>query len=438
MKGYNAHEVKMLATNQWKTIFLHLAPQLKEAIENTGRHVACPVHGGADGFRLFPHFNAKGDGICNTCGAKTDGFTMLMWVNQWSFSQAVNAVGELLGASRSIGDLEYIEPKSFEGYYKGKRLRNRNKGIILGKTKDSDRFETFTLYGADLQRACQALKYNDYVRVTKFAHKKVVVNNQQVDKAIWAAKIIPTPEQRREQEAEFEQLKQERSAHRAESIKKVWSDTFEISDTREQAQPVLRYFANRYIATYVDSKNVRCAKDVSFFENGKFIGKYPALICAVRDKLGRVVSIHRTYLTLQGQKADVKEPKKLMAVPDNLTINGAAIRLVQTSKHVIGIAEGVETALSVVTATGLPCWSVISEGGMRHFEPPKGIQFVHIFADKDRSKVGEEAAKELQARLKAMGIGSRIYVPSEPIPEGAKGIDWNDVLRIGGSFPRFV
>lgn len=104
----------------------------------------------------------------------------------------------------------------------------------------------------------------------------------------------------------------------------------------------------------------------------------------------------------------------------------------------IGIAEGVETALSVVTATGLACWSVISEGGMRHFEPPKGIRFVHIFADKDRSGVGQDAAKVLQARLQSMGIGSRIYLPKEPIPDDAKGIDWNDVLQMGGRFPRFV
>ena len=446
MKGYNAHEVKLLAQNQWKFIFLQLAPELKEAIEHAGHHVACPVHGGGDGFRLFPRFNVKGDGICNTCGAKTNGISMLMWVNHWTFSEAVNAVGRLLSAPLCHqGEMETIKPQSFEAYFQGFYKRQANKGdigIYLSKTKKSDEMPDksafFVLYGADLVRACQGLRINDYVQVTRFARQKLVIRGRVVHKALWTVKIIATPEERLRKEHQVEELRQARIAHRIQAIDKTWQETVIVSDEKKEAQPVLRYFANRSIACILDADNVRCSAQLPFFEKGKVVGDFPALVCAVRDSHGRVVSLHRTYLTSTGEKAKVKDPKKLMAVPDDRTIKGAAICLVQTSKHVIGIAEGVETALSVVTATGLACWSVISEGGMRHFEPPKGIRFVHIFADKDRSGVGQDAAKVLQARLQSMGIGSRIYLPKEPIPDDAKGIDWNDVLQMGGRFPRFV
>ena len=59
-------DIKRAAMGRWKEIFLALAPQLQTAMEKAGHHVPCPVHGGVDGFRLFPQYEIKGDGICNT------------------------------------------------------------------------------------------------------------------------------------------------------------------------------------------------------------------------------------------------------------------------------------------------------------------------------------------------------------------------------------
>src|SRR5690606_22491402 len=60
-------------------------------------HVACPVHGGVDGFRLFKDYEDKGGGICNSCGSKTNGFAMLAWVRGYEIKDAVRDVAQCLG-----------------------------------------------------------------------------------------------------------------------------------------------------------------------------------------------------------------------------------------------------------------------------------------------------------------------------------------------------
>lgn len=96
----DASEVKIRAQGSWDGIFYSLAPVLGRAIERAPRHVPCPVHGGKDGFRLFKDWKETGASICNTCGAHGDGFATLMWVNGWSFREALEAVADYLGEKR--------------------------------------------------------------------------------------------------------------------------------------------------------------------------------------------------------------------------------------------------------------------------------------------------------------------------------------------------
>ena len=440
MASYDAQAVKALASNRWKSIFLALAPSLHKAVEHAGQHVPCPVHGGTDGFRLFPKFNAKGDGICNTCGAKTDGLAMLQWVNNWSFSETVNAVGDFLQAPQSSPNLQTLDKpsKTYEGYFES----ITESDIVRDGVKMHQvcltlqyRGRKIRLYGADLKRVCSALKLGEYVRLSKIAFKRLTINHREAKKAIWSARVVMSPEQREAKQKLEQQCREQKSRQCRETLNKVYAQSVTL-DT-PQANPVQLYWANRGIAAHVDEKSVRCVPAMKYFENGQCLGEYPCMICAVKDAQGHVVTLHRTYLTGQGRKAPVHEPKKIMCVPEDSTINGCAIRLVQTSAKVIAIAEGVETALSVITATGLPCWSTISEGGMRRFEVPEGIETVLIFADKDRSGVGQQAAKVLQERLQKQGIRARIFLPRMSIPNGAKSLDWNDVLQMGGKFPSF-
>lgn len=86
--------VRQHASGQWLGIVGRLAPTLEQALARPGRHVPCPVHGGRDGFRVFNDANERGGGICNTCGAFSDGFALLMWANNWGFREALEAVAQ--------------------------------------------------------------------------------------------------------------------------------------------------------------------------------------------------------------------------------------------------------------------------------------------------------------------------------------------------------
>lgn len=89
-------EVSRTAQGRWGDILAGLAPQLQPALDRIGRHVPCPVHGGKDGFRVFPDVDNTGGSVCNTCGKQSDGFATLMWANGWKFAEAVKAVAEYL------------------------------------------------------------------------------------------------------------------------------------------------------------------------------------------------------------------------------------------------------------------------------------------------------------------------------------------------------
>ena len=58
--------VREAARGHWDAIFCALAPMLKAAMQQPGKHVPCPVHGGKDGFRLFPDYADAGSCVCNT------------------------------------------------------------------------------------------------------------------------------------------------------------------------------------------------------------------------------------------------------------------------------------------------------------------------------------------------------------------------------------
>lgn len=93
---HRKEDVLAAARGRWSEILAALAPQLRPALDKTGRHVPCPVHGGKDGFRFFKDIAEKGGSICNTCGPHPDGLSTLMWVNGWSFKEALAAVADYL------------------------------------------------------------------------------------------------------------------------------------------------------------------------------------------------------------------------------------------------------------------------------------------------------------------------------------------------------
>lgn len=145
---------------------------------------------------------------------------------------------------------------------------------------------------------------------------------------------------------------------------------------------------------------------------------YPAMLGLVRGMTGKPITIHRTYLSEDGKKADVKSPKKIMPCVGRM--QAAAIRLFPPKGDLIGIAEGVESAISATQIFDIPTWSVVNTSVMESFVPPEGVRRVVVFGDNDPNFAGAKSAYTLANRLYL-----KDYIVEVSLPGLA---DWNDEL----------
>jgi putative DNA primase/helicase len=183
--------------------------------------------------------------------------------------------------------------------------------------------------------------------------------------------------------------------------------------------PVSKYLRSRGIV-YQPEEILYCAQ---CYES-ETKSAIPAMIGIVKNRSGKNVTLHRTYLGIYG-KAQIQSPKKLMpAICDSLSAESAAIRLFSIN-DTVGIAEGIETAISARQLFDIPTWAVINTSIMAGFEPPEGIKKVVIFGDNDANFVGQKAAYELANKLFL-----KDYIVDVQIPDMVG--DWNDILIKNG------
>jgi hypothetical protein len=110
-----------------------------------------------------------------------------------------------------------------------------------------------------------------------------------------------------------------------------------------------------------------------------------ALVGLVTDvHTNEPLSLHRTWITATG-KADVDPPRLLLA---NHSTVGGCIRLTpdDEANALLGIAEGLETALSLAWAP-LPVWAMIDANHLSQFPVLAGIQTLVIAQDQDAAGI---------------------------------------------------
>ena len=92
---------------------------------------------------------------------------------------------------------------------------------------------------------------------------------------------------------------------------------------------------------------------------------HPGMVAMVTGPDGKPGTLHRTYLSLNGRKADIKQPRLLMPGPFP---KGGAIRLAP-HERTLGIAEGIETAFAASALFGVPCWAAGNDSGLSGWDP---------------------------------------------------------------------
>lgn len=218
------------------------------------------------------------------------------------------------------------------------------------------------------------------------------------------------------------------------NLKRIWNESVPLTDPI--AEPARLYLASRKIRNWDRpglERAVRFHPSLNCYnEDQEFEGSFPTIVLLVCSE-GRPATIHRHYLTPKGEKAPVENSKKMCEVPSDRQVTGGAV-FTSMAAEVADVCEGLETALSIEMAMGIPVWPLVNATLLELFEPPKGVKAVRIWADKDVTETGIRAANALKARLWEKGIKCMVMIPSISIPAGAKGVDWADVWMTMGLF----
>lgn len=186
--------------------------------------------------------------------------------------------------------------------------------------------------------------------------------------------------------------------------------------------PVSKYLANRGIRLPAPPKMVRWHKSLRYYHADGKVTTHHAMVAKIVSPDTAKWSLHYTYLDDCGRKAFQENGSRKNA-PGPIP-KGGAVRLAY-SAETMGVAEGIETALSASVLYGVPVWSALSAGGLVAFEPPETCRNLIIYGDCDDSYTGQAAAYALAHRLRGAGLHVDVKLPPD------LGCDFNDMLKMG-------
>lgn len=183
---------------------------------------------------------------------------------------------------------------------------------------------------------------------------------------------------------------------------------------------VERYLSSRGIHILPELDCLRFST-MSIYDQGR---SFPAMMAKVVSFGNSFSYIHYTYL-VDGRKVSVEPDKKIFSIATGA--KGACIKLFPADE-ILGVAEGIETALSATQMYKIPTWSTLNTGFMRKFVAPLGVKKLIVFADNDENLSGAAAAFDCARRnmLAPNDLDQIDIIWPEKI-----GFDFNDLLRDG-------
>ena len=287
-----------------------------------------------------------------------------------------------------------------------KALRNRHGPCPICGGKDRFRFDDKQGRGTWFCSRCGA---GDGIELVKrFLNVDFAAAARRIEDEIGAAE--PSRRSGRRVDRDHEE-------RRREHIVALWSRSEPISADDHAG----RYLRERTGITVVP-RCLRYLPRERYTEDGSPPSWHPVMLARVEPSdeaaaLGARSVLHRTYLDRDQGKAHVAKPRKMLGTMPP----GAAVRLAPHAAD-LGIAEGIETALSASAIFRVPCWAALTADLLAKWTPPARVTTVRVFADNDVSNTGQAAAYELARRLRSLGVKTVGEIPEY------QGEDWNDVL----------
>jgi hypothetical protein len=208
--------------------------------------------------------------------------------------------------------------------------------------------------------------------------------------------------------SDFEPAEEKSAAAPSRAALRIWRDARPLIGS-----PAKLYLEKRGILAASSTLRFHPRTPLGPQGRAKFL---PALIAAVSLDAGPV-AIHRTFLSQTGEtKADFVQPKRALGALDQ-----AAVRLFAPADGKLGLAEGVESAMSAYALTGIPTWATLGNERFGLVSIPESVAELHLFVDHDAG--GELAAAR---GLEAYATPNRRILIRKARAQDA---DWNDELQ---------
>lgn len=178
-------------------------------------------------------------------------------------------------------------------------------------------------------------------------------------------------------------------AKKLEYWEQLWREAKQITGDCLASQ----YLHNRGLKLARLPCDVRFHAAVPFNFDGQKKVITPAMLALIKDRSQQPIGLQRYFLTNEG--TTYCDDGKLALGKLN---HGGSVQLAGRQGGVLGVAEGLETALACEQLYALPVWATLSATNLAKFLVPDGITELVIFGDPDVSFTGQAAAFTLAKR----------------------------------------